>query len=257
MPRSKIEETLRDKVCEILAKMEYFKEALHGSIFFLGGSAVAASNPNDIDIFFQFREYVDDAIRWVDSRITVVTEKEPIDNRFRKVHNGENAYTFKCPTSDIPFQFIRKLFAGLEAMIDSFDFAHIQAGVEVIEIDGKFKIMKAHWTPAYEKSLEMNDSWYMGSDNPFSALFRLSKYYAKGELSILSLKTQVIKILNDILEQGYTNERGSHVIREQLSLIGISDVLADKNSHLFLRNSDVSRLIGNLAVLEWFKLFRK
>lgn len=246
-----IEKHLREKAQEALSKMEYFKDALCGSIFFLGGSAIAASNPNDIDIFFQFREYLDNAIRWVGSRTSPLTGGKIIGG-IKKVHDGQNAYTFRCPTSDIPFQFIQRLFSGLGVMIDSFDFAHIQAGVEVIEANGRFEITRVYWTPAYEKSLEIADSWYTGSDNPFSALYRLGKYHAKGELSASSFKTQMIKIVNDIFEWSH---EGSEV-RRQLSLIGVSDALEEKDADLCLRGQDVDRLIGNLTMIAWFKLFR-
>ncbi len=253
MSREEIEKQLRDKAHKILARMEHFKDVLHNSRFFLGGSAVAASNPNDIDIFFQSQEYINAAIRWIDSRISVVTEDIPVDSEFRKIYSGENAYTFKCPTSDVPFQFIRMPFYSLEIMIDSFDFSHIQAGIEVAEVMGKFEIVQVYWTDAYEKSLEIGDSWYMGSDNPFSALYRLGKYHAKGEVSALSLKTQTIKIVNDIFEQEYI---GSAQIRKQLSVIGMSDIFEEENINLYLHSEDINRLIGNLTVLAWHKLFK-
>jgi len=260
MSKREIEDCLRDKAWKILTRMEYFKDALHGSLFFLGGSAIAASNPHDIDIFFSSQEYIGAASRWVDSKAGIFTEKvlvgqgtKKVIEGIKKIHNGENAYTFKCPTSDIPFQFIRIPFSSLEIMIDSFDFSHIQAGVEVVEVMGKFKICQIYWTDAYEKSLEIGDSWYTGSNNPFSALYRLSKYHAKGEVSALSLKTQTIRIINDMFEQEY---EGHDQVNKQLSAIGLSDVFGEKNADLYLRSGEIARLVGNLATIAWFRLFK-
>lgn len=245
--KEEVEKQLKNRAHQILAKMEYFKDALTDNTpFFLGGSAIAASNPNDIDIFFLSSKFAGDAIRWVGSKTGVL-------GKIKKIYDGDSAYTFECSSSDVPFQFIRKSFGSLQIMIDSFDFAHIQAGVEVVKTMGKFEICRTYWTDAYEKSLEIGDSWYTGSDNPFSALYRLSKYHAKGEVSALSFKTQMIKIINDMFEQEYI---GSAQVRRQLSVIAMSDVFGKENSDLYLHNQDIDRLIGNLIMIAWHKLFK-
>ena len=106
----------------------------------------------------------------------------------------KNATTYA--TQPWPTQICNYTKPTLNELLESFDFAHVQVGVEV-----RHKVIVAiGWTQAFEDARLTQQTWYTGSAYPLASLFRHDKYKNRG--LIKNIKPR-LAILTDIIRRGF------------------------------------------------------
>ena len=110
-----------------------------------------------------------------------------------------------------PVQFCNYKKPSLEDLIESFDFAHIQIGVEVTTVWDEnmsyteSSVEYAVYTNDWAKAHMLVTTWYTGSEYPLSSLMRCVKYAQRGDFAGRSWKVSMLQILDDIISRGYEN----------------------------------------------------
>jgi hypothetical protein len=172
--------------------------------FYLAGNSLNPDKPRDLDLFpigkSDFFEGIGKTI-----------EEEYFD--FKKigkvVSTTQNAITLDVKGRII--QFCRYHKPDLEALINSFDFAHIQVGVKVELAKSEFQdrwsvfIKEVFFTDAYLAARVMGKTWFQGSEYPLSSLMRLLKYHKREHLSSYEAIREMISIVSAIIKRGFHN----------------------------------------------------
>lgn len=187
--------------------------------YFVAGNGCNAAAPHDFDIYpsgghsFDFEE--------IRSRIESVGGYVVIGTR--------NALTVNIGGKVIQFCNYRK--PSLTALIESFDFAHIQIGIAV-EIEwrpGDFEddpggyersvIKVVEYTNDWVQAHLLETTWYTGSEYPLSSLLRTTKYFQRGAYANKhEYKKDILNILNDIISRGY---KDYHDYKDQLAAVDL------------------------------------
>lgn len=112
-----------------------------------------------------------------------------------------NALTITHPEHGV-VQFCNYLKPSLKELVRSFDFAHIQVGVEA-ELSFAPRINDYYFTPEWSDFRTIGDSRFLGSEYPLSSLVRLLKYFKRGDISRGRAIWAVLNIVTDIALQGF------------------------------------------------------
>lgn len=115
----------------------------------------------------------------------------------------KNATTYRSP--NWPIQVCRYTHDTLEALVDSFDFAHIQVGVEWRKALGLMEVTKVYFTNEFVAAQALKISWFTGSGYPLSSLIRAGKYYKQGALPRGSYLRCVLGAVKEVIERGFEN----------------------------------------------------
>jgi hypothetical protein len=111
---------------------------------------------------------------------------------------------------------------SLSDLIASFDFAHIQAGVEVqlggSGAPGTIEVVNALMTEDCIAARATGGSWYTGSEYPLSSLIRLTKYHARSAISRTETIGATLTILADIVTRGFA---GYDDFKDQLDAVDL------------------------------------
>ncbi len=159
---------------------DYFKNTNISSIY-VGGNSLNRSSPNDIDLY-------------------PVSEKNDFYTNFPNVIcKTPNSITIRNTPHNI--QICNFFHPTLKALVDSFDFAHIQIGATV---DIKLQcVEEIYYTEAYEKAHIIESTAYVHSEYPLSSLIRLVKYAKRDAFAGSSYIYSIITILKDIVKRGF------------------------------------------------------
>lgn len=186
--------------------------------YFVAGNSCNAAAPHDFDIYpndshsFNFDE-IKSRIKSVDGYVVIETR---------------NALTVNISGNVIQFCNYRK--PDLISLINSFDFAHIQIGIEVeiewrpgeCEDRGGYEysiIRKVEFTDAWQQAHLLETTWYTGSEYPLSSLLRTTKYFQRGAYAKKhEYKKDILNIMNDIISRGYENYQD---YKDQLAAIDL------------------------------------
>jgi len=151
--------------------------------FYVGGNSLNKSPPNDIDIYpvkaFDFVA--------IDAHEVSVLSKT------------KNAVTIRLDGTVI--QFCNYHHSSLKELVDSFDYAHIQIGVEINDRNVTSVYYSDHWRNAHL----LEDTWFCGSKYPLSSLIRSYKYKDRGNFAGNSHIFSVLNIIGAIVERGFTS----------------------------------------------------
>lgn len=109
-----------------------------------------------------------------------------------------NAKTFK---NKAVMQFCRYNKDSLEALVNSFDFAHCQIGAYV-DLENEH-ICDIYYTEGFIKSMITEQTFYTDSQYPLSSLIRIQKYIKRGKFAGKSWIWEVIKILTEVIDRGF------------------------------------------------------
>jgi len=151
--------------------------------FFIAGGAIAG-HISDIDIF---PVGDDDLSQWM----TLDAAKYPIISRTK------NATTYRC--EPWPVQLCHYAHPTLRGLVDSFDYAHIQAGARC----NIACALEVYWTEAFVDSRALSLSWFTGSEYPLSSLIRAGKYYKRGEMPRGSYLRAVLDCAGAVAKRGF------------------------------------------------------
>lgn len=154
---------------------------------YVAGNALNRARPRDIDIFPCGSS----------NDITLSNLSEIAD----KIVETRNAVTWKMRDTGVIVQLCAYRKPSLKDLVNSFDFAHVQAGVAMTEAG---KVTEVYTTAAWKQAKLKETTWYTGSEYPLSSLMRLIKYQERGEFAGKSWMIEVMAIASDIIARGYT-----------------------------------------------------
>lgn len=188
---------LRERMVKRLDKLFFPIAMLLGpdTDYWVAGNSCNAGTPNDFDLYC--KEGFDFA--------KIVRSLKPYGH---VLCTTRNALTVSINGKVVQFCNYKK--GSLLELIRSFDFAHIQVGVQVHNAwdDCSYissTVTEAAWTLDYSKSKMLQTTWYTGSEYPLSSLMRCVKYAQRGDFLGKSYKVALLTILSDIISQGYDN----------------------------------------------------
>lgn len=129
-----------------------------------------------------------------------------IENNLVKDEGGK-AFTVKIKYDrNAEYNFCRVCYCSLEGLINSFDFAHCQAGVKLQLFNGRV-LREVYYTDDFSKSTLTKSTWYTGSEYPLSSLVRLCKFYSYGLFKDRNdFKINFMLVVNDFLDRGFVDE---------------------------------------------------
>lgn len=113
---------------------------------------------------------------------------------------------------------------SLSELVESFDFAHIQVGVEVRRQASYIHIKDVYVSEAFILARMTNDSWYTGSKYPLSSLVRLLKYHKREEVSQGRSVASIIGIISDVVNRGFADYED---FKDQLDAVDLGLVPED------------------------------
>ena len=164
-----------------VAKVDQAMRRMGVSQYYMAGNCLNSEEVEDIDLF---------------------PVGEP-DEKWNMADIGEilsvtdNARTYKVDGHIV--QLCKYAYNTLPRLVCSFDFAHIQCGVHVVEGE----VVELFVTTEYLLAQTEKDSWYVSSDYPLASLMRILKYHRRGQISEVKAKQSIYHMLADIARRGY------------------------------------------------------
>lgn len=146
--------------------------------FYIGGNCLNSGKFSDIDVF----PMNNSEVMWINGQ---------------KIVSTRNADTYK--QDKYILQICKYYKKSLEDMINSFDFAHIQVGVEI----KNNQVEKVFFTENYVNAHVVGDTWFVGSEYPLSSLVRTGKYYKKSQISRGQQIYSTLTSLIAVIERGF------------------------------------------------------
>ena len=166
--------------------------------YWVAGSSLLADKPHDYDIYsehgFNFLE-IKQRIEKM-KFVSIICETK-------------NSLTVKI--NDSVVQFCSYKQPSLMALIETFDFAHVQIGLEVrIDWDEdesnsyhNSMINNLQFTYDWKQAMLFQNTYFTNSDYPLSSMFRIFKYIKRGLFKNRSYKIDMLNILTNIIARGY------------------------------------------------------
>lgn len=153
----------------------------------------------------------------------------------------KNALTITGPPGIL--QFCHYCHPNLRALVDSFDFAHIQVGADVNISDPTLaaQVEEIYFTAGFLDAHALESTYFVGSAYPLSSLIRIGKFHHRGLLSRGQYIFNVLSVLTAILERGFD---GYEDFKDQLDAVDLG-----------LLPSDLSELQGDEGCEMLIKLF--
>lgn len=128
-----------------------------------------------------------------------------------------NALTVRLPNKQV-VQFCRYSKPTLKELVDSFDFSHIQVGVEFKGEGDPPHADAVYYTKAFLLAGVTRRTEYTGSEYPLGSAIRVMKYWQRGRLTKAAATRAVVKALADVLERGY---RDYNDFKDQMDAIDL------------------------------------
>lgn len=213
-------ETIRNRILQRVPIEALSKIGLN--TYYIGGNSLNKEAPHDIDLF---------PIDGV-SFDNIDIDKKIKDVTVELVMETKNAKTIKV--NGIIVQLCKYMHNSLQDLVNSFDFAHVQVGAEIIDM----QIRDIYTSDDWQKSKMLESTYYTGSEYPLSSMLRLIKYAQRNNFSKRDLRFSVVNILGDIISRGYF---GYPDFKDQLDAVDLGVELdslqrIDKNKLLDLFN---------------------
>ena len=184
----------------------------HG--YFAGGGLLRA-DANDIDLF------------------PVEGHDFMPENNDGLIMSTPNASTYKA--GNVTAQLCNFKHPSLKVLVESFDFAHIMAGVEFSIEPYAHTIRDVYISPNFRAAHEAETSYFTGSEYPLSSLMRLVKYAKRDIFPGRGYMPVVIDILDAILSRGFKDYDD---FKDQLDAVDLGMLDSDFNRNTLLRIFD-------------------
>ena len=224
----KIEKAISRRAGYILKNLKPLFEGIKDMSFYIAGGAL--NGPiNDVDLF-----PVD-----AENRVKLKSIK---NNAEKVLSETRNAITLKC--DPWPIQVCNYQKESLEALVRSFDFAHIQVGVRVRWCLRKFVVKEVFFTDDFVVANAINTSWFCGSDFPLSSLIRTGKYYKRGTMPRGAHLRAVIDALTAVVRRGF---EGKEDFKDQLDAVDLGLLPEDLEETGFESLKELYELLDNSA----------
>lgn len=140
----------------------------------------------------------------------------------------KNAYTLEH--KGLKIQLCNYKYMALEELVNSFDYAHIQVGVEV----KNSTVNNVYHSQDWLTSNSLHTSWYTGSDYPLSSAIRALKYYQYGQITHSKAIFSIISALTDVIDRGFDSYED---FKDQIDAVDLGLVADNENEF-----SDLDRL---------------
>ncbi len=122
-------------------------------------------------------------------------------------------------------QLCRYYIPTLPELVESFDFAHCQVGVELeIDEDGNWKAIEVFTSDPFIHARATQTTAFTGSDYPLSSLVRVPKVANKLGLSQIEIARLTVQVLAAIVDRGFD---GYEDIKDQFDAIDLAVVEGD------------------------------
>lgn len=175
------------------------------------------------------------------------------DLKTKPIYESKNALTFQC--DGIRVQLCNYCYPTLEALVDSFDFAHIQVGAYIRPMhmcstdssESCYGIgsLLTYCTDDYKRSLLSRRTWYTLYDvtdpariermYPLSSMLRAIKYKERGLMSKSQYATTLIRILYNLLRRGFSDYAD---FKDQLDAVDLAVITNNPYSPKFKEDDD-------------------
>ena len=214
-----------------MEKNEYVSSVLHGRAkrldvdkvgklidfrsFHLAGGALGREKPNDFDIYPADELPFDKNV--IQKQIASVPGAKIITQT-------KNAITVDVCGQIV--QFCSYVKPSLQALVESFDYAHCQIGVTFTDVSsndsGFWKITDEYFTDNWMLCKLTESTFYTGSDYPLASVIRTVKYVNKRMFIGKSWVTSIVDALASVVKRGF---RDYEDFKDQLDAIdlGLSD----------------------------------
>lgn len=166
--------------------------------FYLAGGALCGDEVHDFDLYPVYGDQFDAAR--IAAKITETCGKDAV-----VVYASPNALTVRLLAKNQVVQFCSYVKPTLEELVDSFDFSHIQVGIEFRGNGCAPFHEHVYYTDAFVLANVTRKTVYTGSEYPMSSLMRLFKYHKRGKLNKTEVAQSAMKILKDVVARGYEN----------------------------------------------------
>jgi hypothetical protein len=176
-----------------------------GHKFMIGGGCLSADTIRDIDIF----------------RLTGRAVWLPSD-KWQLLSNTKNARTIRVGSQVVQLCTYKQ--PTVEALADSFDYAHIQATAAIKKESSGFSVCAWHCTDAFIVAQATGTTWFVGSEYPLSSLLRAAKYYNYGQLNKGAAMRAMLDALAATVKRGFY---GYVDFKDQLDAIDLGLVPED------------------------------
>lgn len=118
---------------------------------------------------------------------------------------------------------------SLRALVESFDFAHVQVGAHVRVYDNGFAgagctVEEVHFTEAWRVAHAVESTWYIGSAYPLSSMVRTVKYAQHDAFSGKSYVPSLLNALMDVIRRGFKDYED---FKDQLDAVDLGLVAKD------------------------------
>lgn len=183
--------------------------------FYLAGGALTGTI-NDVDLFPKARN----DLQFLGENRDTISETR-------------NALTLKFDSW--PVQVCNYFHTDINSLVDSFDFAHIQVGVEVTWTGFRFDIDDPYFTDAYIISRAAGSTWFTGSKYPLASMIRAGKYLKKGAMTNGNFIHCIVETLNEVVSRGF---RDMDDFKDQLDAVDlglVSEEMEEVNRSKFER----------------------
>lgn len=166
--------------------------------FYLAGGSLCGDEVHDFDLYPVCGDSFD--VKEIQAKIA-----ESRGNDAVVVYKSPNALTVRLLAENQIVQFCSYRKPSLDALVDSFDFSHIQVGI-AFRGNGCAPFHEhVYYTDAFVLANVTRKTVYTGSEYPLSSLVRLFKYHKRGKLNKTETTQAVMKIVKDIIDRGYEN----------------------------------------------------
>ena len=169
--------------------LEGFANPLLYIPFRIAGGCLDGEEPNDYDVF-----------------PTVPITKPSFVPAYIKVIETRNADTYI--RDGVAVQVCHYIKPTLKELIESFDFAHIQVGVEFKGVSSDLTsgpvVKEVYYTQDFVESQAMGKTWFIGSEYPMSSMIRALKYAERGLIGSRAGQVEtMIRILEAVAKRGF------------------------------------------------------
>lgn len=180
-----------------------------GHCYTIAGGALLVNDPHDYDVYATCKTEPLDLC-------TIQTRAE--ERLWTKIGLTRNALTMRTKNGTI-VQFCEYEKYDTHSLIESFDFAHCQVGIDVtLRADKPFCLF--HCTSEFMQAMILQKTFFVGSEYPLSSLIRLVKYAKRGLYPARrDYMADMLRILTAIIERGYSDYED---FKDQLDAIDLN-----------------------------------
>lgn len=189
--------------------------------YYIAGNSLNAEEPKDFDLF-----PIENSFDFNLVRDKVVNENNEILNE------STNAFTTKINGKIVQFCTYTK--PSLEELVKSFDFSHVQVGIEVRNKNLVFDSI--YFTEKYVEWKLTNKIEFIDTSYPLSSLIRYIKYIKRYDIPKRQYGENLINILCAIVKRGFKDYED---LKDQLEAIDLAFILNSETRENLIKTFNI------------------